>query len=51
MIGRIDRVPLRDVWKHEARDFTKWLEENIEVLNEILDLNLTAAEREERRGL
>ncbi|MBE3098670.1 MAG: DUF4268 domain-containing protein [Planctomycetes bacterium] len=50
MIGRIDRVPLRDVWKHEASDFTKWLEENIEVLNDILDLNLTTAEREKDAG-
>ncbi|MGB2754864.1 MAG: DUF4268 domain-containing protein [Phycisphaerae bacterium] len=50
MIGRIDRVPLRDVWKHEASDFTKWLEENVEVLNDILDLNLTTAEREKDAG-
>jgi hypothetical protein len=50
MIGRIDRVPLRDVWKHEALDFTRWLEENIEVLNDILDLNLTTAEREKNAG-
>jgi hypothetical protein len=50
MIGRIDRVPLRDVWKHEASDFTKWLEENIDVLNDILDLNLTTAEREKDAG-
>jgi len=50
MIGRIDRVPLRDVWKHEAVDFTRWLEENIEVLNDILDINLTSAEREKDAG-
>jgi len=50
MIGRIDRVPLRDVWKHEAIDFTRWLEENIEVLNDILDINLTSAEREKDAG-
>lgn len=29
MIGKIQRVPLRNVWKHEARDFTTWLEENV----------------------
>jgi len=50
MIGKIDRVPLRDVWKHEATDFTRWLEENIEVLNDMLDLNLTTAEREKDAG-
>ena len=29
MIGKIERVTLRDVWPHEAQDFTKWLEENM----------------------
>ncbi len=32
MIDRIKRVPLRTVWKHEAHDFTVWLEQNIDVL-------------------
>ncbi|MFN4243928.1 MAG: DUF4268 domain-containing protein [Tepidisphaerales bacterium] len=50
MIGKITRVPLRDVWKHEANDFTRWLEENIDVLNDILDLDLTTAEREKDAG-
>lgn len=50
MIGKIDRVHLRDVWKHEATDFTRWLEENIDVLNDILDLSLTTAEREKNAG-
>lgn len=50
MIGRIDRVSLREVWKHEAIDFTRWLEENIELLNDILDLNLASAEREKDAG-
>lgn len=24
MIGRLQRVPLREVWQHEALDFTTW---------------------------
>ncbi len=28
MIGKLQRVSLRDVWKHEALDFTKWLQDN-----------------------
>jgi hypothetical protein len=50
MIGRIERVQLREVWKHEALDFTKWLQENIDVLNDIIDFNLANAEREQSAG-
>lgn len=50
MIGKINRVPLREVWKNEARDFTTWLEENIDILNEPLDFNLSSAEREKEAG-
>ncbi|MFW9880255.1 MAG: DUF4268 domain-containing protein [Candidatus Thorarchaeota archaeon] len=50
MVGKIDRLPLRNIWKHEAHDFTKWLEENIDILNEELDMNLMSAEREKSAG-
>ena len=33
-IGRIKKVPLREIWKHEAHDFTPWLAENIDYLND-----------------
>jgi hypothetical protein len=46
MIGRLQRVPLREVWKHEAHDFTQWLEQNIDVLNDVLDFTLVNVERE-----
>ena len=36
LIAKIERVSLRDVWKHEAYDFTKWLEENIDVLSDAI---------------
>ena len=49
-IGRLQRVALREVWKHEAQDFTQWLESNIDVLNEALDLNLLSADRERSAG-
>jgi hypothetical protein len=48
MIGKLQRVPLRAVWKHEAHDFTIWLEENIDVLNGILDITLVSVQRERR---
>ena len=50
MIGKIHRVKLREVWKHEALDFTTWLEENIDVLNDALDLTLMSADREQAAG-
>ncbi len=50
MIEKIERISLREVWKHEARDFTTWLEDNIDVLNEVIDMNLVSAERERSAG-
>ena len=49
-IGSLQRVDLRKVWSHEARDFTTWLEENIDVLNNAIDLSLSIVEREQRAG-
>ncbi|NIN67526.1 MAG: DUF4268 domain-containing protein, partial [Anaerolineae bacterium] len=50
MIGKLQRVPLRDVWKHEALDFTKWLEDNPDVLSEAMDVQLSNIEREKSAG-
>lgn len=49
-IGKLERVALREVWKHEAMDFTQWLQENIGVLNDALDLNLVNVDRERITG-
>jgi RecB family endonuclease NucS len=43
-------LKLREVWAHEAHDFTTWLEQNIDVLNDVIDLELTSAEREKSAG-
>lgn len=50
IIQKIARIPLRDAFKHEALDFTRWLEENIDVLNDCLDITLSNAEREQAAG-
>jgi hypothetical protein len=50
MIGKLQRVPLREVWRHEALDFTRWLEDNLDVLNDALDITLSGAEREQSAG-
>jgi len=49
-IGKLQRVHLREVWRHEAYDFTQWLQENIDILNESLGLELVSAEREQAAG-
>lgn len=40
LLSKLERVPLRAAWKHEATDFTPWLaqEENLAGLAESLDL-------------
>jgi len=50
IIGKIQRVPLRKIWEHEAWDFTRWLQDNIDVLNDVLNLSLSSAEREKTAG-
>lgn len=49
-IGKLERAPLRQVWEHEAYDFTQWLQDNIEVLNAALCLNLVNVDREQAAG-
>lgn len=50
MVGRIARRPLREVWRHEERDFTVWLRDNIDVLSEQLPFDLVNPEREQPAG-
>ena len=49
-IGKLERVSLRQVWEHEAYDFTQWLQENIAELNETVDLTLVNVDREQAAG-
>ena len=49
-IGRLQRVELRNVWSHEAHDFTRWLEQNIDVLNDAIGFTLSIVERETAAG-
>lgn len=38
ILGKLEQVPLREVWRHEAIDFTQWLAipENIDQLAEVI---------------
>jgi hypothetical protein len=50
-IGKIENVSLRNVWAHEAKDFTTWLKDNFDVLsNEFDDINLFNPESEKSAG-
>ncbi len=50
VVGKLEKVPLRAIWKDEARDFTPWLVENIDVLGQALDLSLKVVQREKTVG-
>ena len=45
-LGRLEPLDPRDVWQHEAHDFTPWLLDNADALADALglDLEMTAAE-------
>ena len=47
---RFRRVELRDIWPHEAQDFTPWLAENLVFLAEVLDMDLELEATEKRVG-
>ena len=47
---RFRRVQLRDIWPHEARDFTPWLAENLVFLAEALGMDLELEATEKRVG-
>ena len=51
-LGRIESVPVREVWRHEAQDFTKWLarEENLSMLGEACGLDLELVDTESAVG-
>ena len=50
MVGRLEIVPLREIWTHEAYDFTSWLFENFDVLNEQIGLTINPIEKEKSVG-
>ncbi len=49
-IGNLDEVPLRKVWENEERGFSQWLEQNIEVLADKLDIRLAEVQKEKSAG-
>lgn len=49
-VGRLEKVPLNEIWKHEALDFTPWLAGNIDVLSKALNLQLRVIETQKTVG-
>jgi hypothetical protein len=49
-LGALRRVELRDVWKHEAMDFTPWLVENMDLIGKVLGLDLETVGSEQAVG-
>lgn len=48
MIGKLKKVKLRNVWVHEAKDFTSWLSDNLDILSDHIDCELSFLEREKK---
>jgi hypothetical protein len=51
-LGKLKKVELRDVWKHEAFDFTNWLakEENLNLLSDEIGIDIQLIETEASVG-
>jgi hypothetical protein len=51
-LGKLEKVDLREVWEHEARDFSDWLSktENIALLSQELGIELETVGTEETSG-
>lgn len=51
-LGKLEKVPLREVWPHEALDFTQWLaeEENLKQLGDACSIDLEFVGREQAVG-
>ncbi len=49
-IRKAELLNVREVWKSEPRNFTRWLADNIDFLNEKLDFSLNVVETEKQIG-
>ena len=51
-VGKLERVELREIWKHEEYDFSTWLaqEDNLALLGDTVGLDICLLERESSVG-
>lgn len=50
MVGKLEKVALQEIWKHEAYDFTTWLFDNCDVLKDQIGLTISPIEKEKSVG-
>ena len=50
MVGKLEKVDLRKVWIKEAKDFTTWLANNLDILSDQIVFSLSLVEREKSAG-
>lgn len=48
--GKIKKLNIREIWRHEAHYFTPWLAENLDKLGEAVGMDLELVEKEARVG-
>ena len=48
--SELKKIPLSEIWKNEASDFTPWLESNIQKLGDALGMDLEIIDREASVG-
>ena len=47
-LGKLEKVDVRDIWKNEAKDFTKWLarEDNLSILSDEIGISMNLIKTE-----
>lgn len=45
-LGKLKRLDVKEIWDHEAKKFTPWLEKNINMLSETVGLEIDLIDRE-----
>jgi len=51
-LGKLEKIPLREAWKHEALNFTNWLakEENLQLLSDEIGIDISLIQTEASVG-
>jgi hypothetical protein len=45
-IGKLEPVPVRELWKHEEKGFSAWLAENLDELSDKIEFQLSDPKKE-----